>query len=97
MPLRVSWRLRVLARSAAQDLGVHAFLVPPSRYRPDIPVDLEKKPEARYADARAPSTALAACACAGDWNDEKADAWWVDQATTQKQTSPSAELAAAPA
>jgi serine/threonine-protein kinase len=80
-------------------------VVPPSRHRADIPADLEavvvrcleKKPEARYPDARALSTALAACACAGDWNDEKADAWWVDQATTQMQAGQEAELASAPA
>ena len=43
---------------------------------------LAKKPDDRYPDARALAAALAACACAGDWNDEKAEQWWIDQANT---------------
>jgi serine/threonine-protein kinase len=70
-------------------------VVPPSRYRNDLPADLEavvmrclaKKPSERYQDARALAAALAACACAGDWNDEQAEAWWVDHARSQIEAS----------
>ena len=65
-------------------------VVPPSKHRGDVPSDLEavvirclaKKPDDRYPDARALAAALAACACAGDWDDEKAEQWWIDQANT---------------
>jgi serine/threonine-protein kinase len=70
-------------------------VVPPSRYRSDLPTDLEavvmrclaKKPSERYQDARALAAALAACACAGDWNDEQAEDWWVDHARSQMSAS----------
>jgi serine/threonine-protein kinase len=63
-------------------------VVPPSKIRHDVPADLEavvlrclaKKASDRYEDAKALGLALAACQCAGDWNDEKAEAWWIDQA-----------------
>jgi serine/threonine-protein kinase len=63
-------------------------VVPPSQHKSDLPHDLEavvmrclaKKPDERFRDARALADALAACACAADWNDEKAEAWWIDQA-----------------
>jgi serine/threonine-protein kinase len=65
-------------------------VVPPSHHRPEIPADLEavvlrclaKKPEDRYPDARALAAALAACTCAGDWDDDRADQWWIDQAAS---------------
>jgi serine/threonine-protein kinase len=72
--------------SHARDLAV-----PPSQYRGDLPPDLEavvmrclaKKPDERYQSARALADALAACACAGDWNDEMAEAWWINQAKSE--------------
>jgi serine/threonine-protein kinase len=56
----------------------------PSKLRPDVPGDLEaivmacleKKPTDRPASTAALATALAACACAGDWTSEIAGAWW---------------------
>jgi len=80
-------------------------VVPPSHHRPEIPADLEavvlrclaKKPDDRYPDARALAAALAGCASAGEWNDEKADQWWIDQATTHIQEASAPVPAAAPA
>ncbi len=80
-------------------------VVPPSHHRPEIPADLEavvlrclaKKADDRYPDARALAAALAACACAGDWNDEKADQWWIDHATSHVQKLSTPVPAAAPA
>jgi serine/threonine-protein kinase len=62
-------------------------VVPPTRLRPDIPLDLEaivltllaKKAEDRFENARALSAALAACACACDWDATKAEEWWARQ------------------
>jgi eukaryotic-like serine/threonine-protein kinase len=80
-------------------------VVPPSHHRAEIPADLEgvvvrclaKKPEDRYPDARALAAALAACACAADWNDQKADQWWIDQATSHIQGASAPVGAFAPA
>ena len=76
-------------------------VVPPSRFRPEIPEDLEaivirclaKKPEERFADARALAAALAGCACAGDWNDEQAEQWWIEQAGAQTEAASAAQPA----
>jgi len=59
---------------------------PPSRARPDIPEDLErvllrclaKDPAERFPDAEALEQALSACACAGDWDRDRAARWWRD-------------------
>jgi serine/threonine-protein kinase len=68
---------------------------PPSKLRADVPDDLEqivlrclaKKPDDRFADARALSAALGACSCAGEWGDAEAEAWWVEQASLQTQSA----------
>jgi serine/threonine-protein kinase len=81
-------------------------VVPPSKLRPEIPADLEavvlkalaKEAEQRYPDARAFSRALGACACAADWNADRAEAWWLEQAqnVNQGQGQAAAPVAAAP-
>ncbi len=59
--------------------------VPPlTAVRPDVPADLEavvltclaKAPGDRYADAESLDAALARCACAGEWTEARAAAWW---------------------
>jgi serine/threonine-protein kinase len=68
---------------------------PPSKLRADVPDDLEqivlrclaKKPDDRFADARALSAALGACSCAGEWGDAEAEVWWVEQASLQTQSA----------
>jgi eukaryotic-like serine/threonine-protein kinase len=58
--------------------------VPPSRWRPEIPADLEqvimrclaKRPEDRYQDAASLDRALADCDAAGDWSRAQAAEWW---------------------
>ena len=74
-------------------------VVPPRERRADVPADLEavilrclaKRPEDRYADARAVADALAACGCATEWNEDLAEAWWLEQAS-----APAAASAAVP-
>jgi eukaryotic-like serine/threonine-protein kinase len=66
------------------DAQVHDPVVPPSRLRPDVGVDLErvvlrclaKAPEDRFASAKDLEEALAACAAASQWDYRKAAAWW---------------------
>jgi hypothetical protein len=78
-------------------------VAPPSRYRPDLPDDLEavvlrcleKKPDARYPDSRALAAALANCKSAGDWDEEKAEKWWVYLATTHPQKASTLESVSA--
>jgi serine/threonine-protein kinase len=61
-------------------------VVPPSRVRPDIPEDLErvvsrclaKDPAGRFPDAGSLERALGECACAEDWDPERAVRWWRD-------------------
>lgn len=67
-------------------------VIPPSKLRNDVPADLEavllrclaKKAEDRYADARELSAALGACACASDWGQPEAEAWWTAHAERQQ-------------
>ena len=48
---------------------------------------LAKKLDDRYPEAKALSAALAACSCAGDWHDGKADQWWFNQANNQLEAA----------
>jgi len=60
--------------------------VPPSRYNPDIPRDLEavilrclaKEPARRFPTAAALNEALLSCAAAGAWTPALAAAWWAE-------------------
>jgi serine/threonine-protein kinase len=60
---------------------------PPSGLRPEVPADLEavvlrclaKAPGDRFPDAEALERALAACACAADWDAARAAAWWAER------------------
>jgi len=66
-------------------------VVPPTKYRPDCPADLEavvlrclaKKPDERYTDTRALALALAECGCSEDWNEARAEGWWIERASTE--------------
>lgn len=59
-------------------------VVPPSRRGVNVPGDLEtvvlrclsKAPGTRYPDAATLKRALLECACAADWNADKATEWW---------------------
>jgi serine/threonine-protein kinase len=61
-------------------------VVPPSQVRAGVPEDLErvvlrclaKDPAQRYPDAEGLERALCQCACAGDWNRDRAARWWRD-------------------
>src|SRR4051794_15968404 len=61
-------------------------VVPPSRLRDGIPGDLEgivlrclaKAPAERFPDAEGLERALDACACAEEWDQERAARWWRD-------------------
>ena len=63
-------------------------VVPPSRLVPAIPEDLErvvlrclaKDAADRFADAESLERALGACACSGDWDQDRAVRWWRDAA-----------------
>jgi serine/threonine-protein kinase len=59
-------------------------VVPPSQIVPVIPEDLEgvvlrclaKDAADRFADAESLERALGECACAGDWDRDRAARWW---------------------
>jgi serine/threonine protein kinase len=59
-------------------------VVPVSAVRAGVPADLEtvimrcleKDPGQRFPDAESLGRALAACACAGRWTQDRAAAWW---------------------
>ena len=66
---------------------------PPSEILPALPADLEavvlrclaKQPADRFPDARSLAAALAACACASEWDQARAEQWW--QAHAAAKTS----------
>jgi serine/threonine-protein kinase len=77
-------------------------VVPPSRDRADVPEDLErvvlrclaKDPAERFPDAEGLEQALGECACAGDWDRDRAARWWQDaDAGDHELSRPRARLA----
>ena len=64
-------------------------VTPPSMIRPGIPDDLDASscgawPRTRpggFPDAESLERALAACACAGDWDQDRAARWWLGSAS----------------
>jgi len=62
-------------------------VTPPRERVPGVPADLEavilrclaKRPEDRFPDARAVAAALAACGCAAEWDEARAEGWWLEQ------------------
>jgi len=87
--------------TAIQMLMAHAYepLVYPGKLRPDLPEDLqavivhclEKDPRKRFPDAESLDRALAQCAAAGLWTEQRATTWWKDKAngtTLPQNTQP---------
>jgi serine/threonine-protein kinase len=74
------------AKTATEVMNAHVrdAVVPPSRYRPDIPPDLEeivlrcltKDPNGRFQSAEEMEMVLSACASANEWDTRKAARWW---------------------
>jgi serine/threonine-protein kinase len=72
--------------TAMEVLMAHVYerVVPPSELRPEVPADLEevvlrcleKHPERRFPDTALLERELAACASAGQWDEERAAEWW---------------------
>jgi serine/threonine-protein kinase len=66
-------------------------VVPPSRLCAAVPEDLErvvlrclaKDPADRYQDAESLERALGDCASAGDWDQDRARAWWLEREATR--------------
>jgi serine/threonine-protein kinase len=65
---------------------VHDPVVPPSRFRPDLPPDLEqfvlhclaKDPDGRPQSAEELEKVLSACGSANEWDATRAAAWWAE-------------------
>jgi serine/threonine-protein kinase len=77
-------------RSIVRTLAAHLYEPPAplTRYRPDVPGDLQavvlrclaKSPAERYADAESLEAALTGCTTAGTWSAREATHWWRCQA-----------------
>ena len=67
---------------------------PPSRFREDVPDDLErvvmrclaKDPAERYSDAESLELALGECACAGKWDKYQSSRWWREEVKFSRQS-----------
>jgi serine/threonine-protein kinase len=79
-----------------ETLVAHVHEPPPAleKARPELPEDvvavvnrcLRKDPLERYQDADSLEQALAACACAGEWDRHEAAAWWREYRVTDQLT-----------
>jgi hypothetical protein len=76
---------------------------PPSAHGAEVPPDLEGvvlrclavEKENRFPDAKALQKALAACRCAGEWDEECASDWWEEVAGAATPGSGRADQATA--
>jgi tRNA A-37 threonylcarbamoyl transferase component Bud32 len=74
--------------SVSRVMAAHAHepVEPPSKFRPDLPADLErvilrcleKSPDARHPDAKSLARDLDSCTSAADWDAQAAERWWHD-------------------
>ncbi|HQU43045.1 MAG TPA: serine/threonine-protein kinase, partial [Pirellulales bacterium] len=79
-PFEGNTAMKVMVAHAREDA------VPLSRWRPEIPTDIEqvvlrclaKRPEDRFQDVLSLEQALADCEAAGDWSRERAKQWWYE-------------------
>jgi tRNA A-37 threonylcarbamoyl transferase component Bud32 len=79
-PFEADTAMKVLMAHAREEPS------PLSRWRHDIPPDLErvilrclaKRPEDRFQDVLALNRALLECEAAGDWSAERAEKWWYE-------------------
>jgi serine/threonine-protein kinase len=79
----------------------HDEVVPPSRFRPGLPADLEqvvlrclaKNPEDRFPSALALRQSLAECESAGRWTHGDAAKWWQANGRSDLQAEPLAASA----
>jgi serine/threonine-protein kinase len=63
-------------------------VTPPSSHGAEVPQDLEHvvlrclavEKESRFPDAKALQKVLAACRCASEWDEERANDWWEEMA-----------------
>jgi serine/threonine-protein kinase len=70
-------------------------LRPASACRPGVPADLcgvvmrclAKEPRERYADVKELEAALAGCECAGEWDEDRAAAWWKENGAAPAATA----------
>ena len=68
--------------------------LPPSRFRDDLPEDLDrivmrclaKDPADRFPDAESLELALAECSCAGKWDKYQANRWWRERGRLGERT-----------
>jgi serine/threonine-protein kinase len=93
----ITGRLLFDRTSPLQMLHAHAYepLIPNQQFQETVPPDLqqvilrclEKDPEHRYQDAGTLDKALAGCVCAGQWTQERAEAWWRQHGDRNKPTA----------
>lgn len=88
-PFEGDTAMKVLVGHAREDAK------PPSRWRSDIPGDLEqvvlrclaKRPQERFQDALSLNQALVECKAAGEWSRQRAQQWWYESENVLAQAA----------